>query len=240
VEGPDGSEYVLYHAYSADPLPIGREVLLDRLVWGPDGWPVVAKAGVPSVQAASPLGAQQQPRPPLFTDDFRGRYLTAGWNWTARRPVMHVSGRRGGRLWLSPPRRGSEAVIARQPGVGTWVAEADVGSRRRGQPGIGAYADPAHALGLEVRGDRAVAWRREGKATITLGSVPVGRPRFVTLRITAEPGSQYSFDVRKGGGWVRVAGPYPAPAWPAETRVMLHVSGRGAAFERFSLGPLRR
>src|SRR3954452_12120349 len=148
VEGPDGSEYLLYHAYSADPLPIGREVLLDRLVWGPDGWPVVAKAGAPSAQAASPLGAQQQPRPPLFTDDFRGRYLTAGWNWTARRPVMHVSGHGGGRLWLSPPRGWTEAVIARQPGFGTWVAEADVGSRRRGAPGIGAYADPVHALGV--------------------------------------------------------------------------------------------
>jgi hypothetical protein len=127
--------------------------------------------------------------------------------------------------------------------VGTWVAEADVGGRRRGAPGIGAFADWAHALGLEVRDTRAVAWRREGSATITLGSVAIGRPRFVTLRITAEPGVQYSFDVRRRGGWTRVAGPYPAPSWPAETRVMLHVGGgprARVAFERFSLGPLGR
>lgn len=242
VVGPDHADYLLYHAYSADPLSPGRQVLLDRVVWDADGWPVVA-TGVPSAHASSPLGAQQQPRPQLFTDDFRGRFLTAGWNWTStHRPVMHVSGRRGGRLWLSPPRGEKEAVVARQPGVATWVAEADVGSRRHGVPGIGAFADGAHALGLEVRGGRAVAWRREGSTILTLGSVPIGRPRFVTLRVTAEPGVQYSFEVRTGGGWTRVAGPYPAPAWPAETRVMLHVGGgrrARAAFERFSLGPLR-
>jgi hypothetical protein len=218
-------------------------VLLDRLVWGADGWPTVATAGIPSAQSASPPGVVQQPRPQLFTDDFSGRFLTSGWNWIAARPVMHVSGAHGGRLWLAPPRGTSEAVLARQPGVTTWMAEADVGSRRNSTPGIGAFADGGHALGVEVRGTRVVAWRREGSATIPLGSVPIGSPRFVTLRITAEPGLQYSFDVFKDRGWARVAGPYPAPPWQAETRVMLHVGGgprAKAAFERFSLGPLRR
>src|SRR3954468_7510051 len=37
VEGPDNAQYLLYHAYSTDPLSPGRQVLLDRLVWGPDG-----------------------------------------------------------------------------------------------------------------------------------------------------------------------------------------------------------
>jgi xylan 1,4-beta-xylosidase len=240
VEGPDNAQYLLYHAYSTDPLSPGRQVLLDRLVWGPDGWPAVARSGVPTVQAGSPLGAQQQPRPQLFTDDFRARYLTAGWNWVDARPIMHATARRGGRLWLAPPRRRREGVIARQPGVGTWVAETDVGTRRKSSPGIGAFADWDHAVGIEMRGTRAVAWRREGSSTVTLGSAPVGRPRFVTLRVTAEPGLQYSFDVRKGAGWTRVAGPYPAPRWQAETRVMLQVTGGRAAFERFSLGPLRR
>src|SRR3954468_1334005 len=128
VEGPDRTEYLLYHAYPADPLPVGRQVLLARLVWGPDGWPTVAGEGIPSTRAASPAGVQQQPRPQLFTDDFRGRFLTAGWNWISGRPVMHVSGRHGGRVWLPPPRGASEEVIARQPGVATWLAEADVGS----------------------------------------------------------------------------------------------------------------
>jgi hypothetical protein len=40
-----------------------------------------------------------------------------------------------------------------------------------------------------------------------------------------------------------VAGPYPAPPWRGEARVVLRVAGKGGArtaFERFSLGPLGR
>jgi xylan 1,4-beta-xylosidase len=245
VDGPDGSQYLLYHAYSdTASTAVGRQVLLDQIVWRPDGWPSVAGSGAPSVRASSPLGTQQQARPQLFTDDFRGRYLTAGWNWTSNRPVMHVDGRAGGRLWMAPPRRGSEGVVGRQPGVPTWVAEADIGGRRRGaSAGIAAFADPGHAVGVEVRGSKAVAWRREGSATVVLGGLPIGRPRFASLRIVSEPGPQYSFEARRGPGWVRVAGPYPAPPWRGETRVVLRVAGkRGAraAFERFSLGPLGR
>jgi hypothetical protein len=245
VDGPDGSQYLLYHAYTqGDPIPIGRQVLLDRLVWGPDGWPTVGGSGGPSLRATSPLGVRQQPRPGVFTDDFRGRFLTAGWNWTSDRPLMNVNGRHGGRLWMAPPRGGSEGEIARQPGVSSWVAETDVGARRRGSSaGIAAFGDAGHALGVEVRGSSVVAWRREGSATVTLGAVPIGSPRFVTLRVVAEAGPQYSFETRLGPGWVRVAGPYPAPPWPVETRVVLRVAGgrrARAAFERFSLGPRAR
>jgi xylan 1,4-beta-xylosidase len=243
VDGPDGSQYLLYHAYSeAGSTAVGRQVLLDRLVWGPDGWPAVAHNGVPTLRALSPLSVPQQPRPQPFTDDFQGRFLTAGWNWNSARPVMHVDGRAGGRLWLAPPRNRTEGAVGRQPGVQTWTAETDIGGRRGGaSAGIAAFADPEHALGVEVRGSRAVAWRREGSATITLGALPVGSHRFESLRIVAEPGVQYSFAVRSGSGWARVAGPYPAPRWRGETRVVLRVAGgrrAHAAFERFSLGPL--
>jgi hypothetical protein len=50
-------------------------------------------------------------------------------------------------------------------------------------------------------------------------------------------------DARTRSGWTRVAGPVAIRRWTNETRVVLRVAGRRrarAAFERFSLRPLRR
>lgn len=239
VDGPEGDQYLLYEAYAVSSAgSLGRQVLLDRVDWGPDGWPNVAD-GTPSVRAPAPLGAAQVPPAP-FRDEFRGRFLTAGWSWMLDRPLMKLDRRRGGRLWMSPARHRRDGVLGRQPGMTSWVAETAVGERRRGaSAGIAAFRDPGHAVGIAMRGSRAVAWVRNDGAPVTLGVLRLARARAVPLRLTLDSDGQYIFEARGRAGWVRVAGPYPA-AWLVETRVVLRVAGaRGAraAFERFSLAP---
>ncbi len=240
VTDPGGGQYLLYHAYS--PLRIGRQVLLDRFAWGSDGWPEVGEHGTPSVRAASPVGAAQQRRPLPFSDVFRARFLTAGWNWLGGRPRLELHRRRGGRLWMAPPRGRREGMVGRQPGSAGWQAATVVGTRRGGATaGIAALADPAHALGVELRGSRAVAWRRDGPVRADLGSVPVGKSGTVHLRMRSAPEGGYSFEARTGSAWVPVAGPFPAPRWAGEARVVLRVTGghaARAAFEGFTFGPL--
>jgi xylan 1,4-beta-xylosidase len=238
VSDPGGGQHLLYHAYFPGSSP-GRQVLLDQFDWGSDGWPRVGDDGRPSMRALSPFGTVQQPRPQPFSDEFRTRFLTAGWNWSGARPRLEL---RRGRLYMAPHRGHDEAAIGRQPGSTAWQAATVVGPRRRGTaPGIAALADPGHALGVDLRGGRAVAWRRDGEATTVLGSVATARHRGVALRIRSAPGGTYAFELRGLAGWVPVARPVPSPTWGDDTRIVLRVAGgpgARAAFEGFTLGPL--
>jgi xylan 1,4-beta-xylosidase len=243
VDDPAGEEYILYHAYGPG-RSLGREILLDRLVWGSDGWPRVGD-GHPSTSAPSPPGAVQLSRPIPFTDEFDARFLGPGWQWsTPARPRFHVNRGKGGRLWLettTQARRARPGALGRQPGESSFSAETLVSVRRgRAVPGIAAYADGAHAMGIEVRGRRAVVRRFAGRRVQAVAARSIGHPRFVDLRIRSDGGS-FAFDVRTGAGWVTVgASRYPSPPWSDETRVVLRVAGprrARAAFERFSLGP---
>jgi xylan 1,4-beta-xylosidase len=244
VDGPSGSQYLLYHAYGPGSA-LGRQVLLDRLEWGSDGWPRIGQ-GRPSASALSPGGASQLPRPAPFRDEFERHFLTPGWQWgPPARPALHLDGRRGGRLWLGQVRRkrrrARPGLLGWQPGQSSFVAETLISGRRRGaRPGIAAYADADHAMGLELRGRLAVLWRATGGGITEVASRSIGRSRFVDLRIRSQAGT-FAFEVLTLAGWAPVgAARYPAPLWTDETRVVLRVTGRRrahAAFERFRLSP---
>jgi xylan 1,4-beta-xylosidase len=241
VDGPGGGQYLLYHAYGAGG-PLGRQVLLDRLSWGSDGWPTVGD-GHPSTSAPSPGGARQLRRPLPFRDEFDGRFLTPGWQWRPpRRPALHLDGGRGGRLWLGTVRKRRllrPGSLGWQPGQSSFTAETLVSGRRRGaKPGIAAYADGTHAMGLELQRRRVVLWRASGGNPAAVASRSIPPAEFVDLRIRSHGGT-FSFEVRTRADWVPVGAPrYQAPTWTDETRVVLRVRGprrAHAAFERFKL-----
>jgi xylan 1,4-beta-xylosidase len=245
AEGPGGEQYLVYHAYGErGSVDVGRQLLLDKIEWSPDGWPRVNGGQGPSADALSPGGVAQLRRPEPFTDEFRVRFLTAGWQWTAVRPAMRVDPRRGGRLWLGTVRRGrrtSPGIVGRQPGADAYVAEAVVGRPRGGAlPSLAAYADAGHALGIEVRKRRVVVWREVGSHQRVLAARPIGRRRFAILRLRALGSRLFAFDVWTRRGFAQVGAPRGAPRWRGGIRVVLRVSGgrrARAPFERFSLRP---
>ena len=137
-------------------------------------------------------------------------------------------------------------MLGRQTGVSTWVAETVVGRRRRGAAaGLAAYFDPVRAAGIDVIRSNAIAWVRNppsrgegGRGRATLGAVRIDDARAVALRVSAQSGRRLTFEMRNRGGWAPVAGPYVAPGWLNEARVVLRVAGGTAAFEGFTLGPV--
>lgn len=58
VEGPDGQDYYVYHAWDAGKTggAHSRNVLLDRINWGPDGWPTIHDGTPSGGSEMSPLG----------------------------------------------------------------------------------------------------------------------------------------------------------------------------------------
>src|SRR5438132_1000133 len=66
-----GRYFLLYHAYQPkDFVYVGRQTLLDEVVWGADGWPTINNGHGPSMRAASPFGARDTKAGYSFFDDF--------------------------------------------------------------------------------------------------------------------------------------------------------------------------
>lgn len=72
VDTPEGEWYFVYHAYEKDYYTLGRQTLIDPVIWTDDGWPVVSSRmnGLTehAVSSAHDL-----------SDDFQGS--TLGWQW---------------------------------------------------------------------------------------------------------------------------------------------------------------
>ena len=245
VDTPGGEQYLVYHAYAeSGSFDVGRQMLLDRVDWGSDGWPVIGGGAAPSDTATAPAGAVQRPKADRFTDDFDRRHLGPGWQWVESRPWVRMQSQGGGRLLLGQTRRDRRTfpgIIGRQPGGTNFVAETAVG-RRTGSAsaGIAVYADDDHALGIEVSPQGWVkAWRRPDSPS-GLAAVRVGPRESTGLRIRTVSQGAFVLEVGTESGWHQVGATYNPPVWKGEARLVLRVTGprrARAAFERFSMAP---
>jgi len=78
VETPSGNDYFIYHAYpAAGTVYLGRESVLDPIVWTKNGWPTINNGNGPSDGGA----VQEHPLTPTFVDDFHELQLNAAWQW---------------------------------------------------------------------------------------------------------------------------------------------------------------
>jgi xylan 1,4-beta-xylosidase len=229
-----GVDYFAYHSYPANYAGLlGRQLMLDRVSWGQDGWPRIGD-GTPSSRAVSPLGVPQRSRPTPVAEGFRKPAVPAGWQWPDERPEMRVDRRRGGRLVLGPPPGKGAGVIGRLPGATSYTAEVVVVSRSRSaRPGLAIYDDGGRTLGVELRSSRAILYRQSGGRTRILA---VRRLRARRVWLYVDTNGQ-SFRFRADGRWFPAAA---APWFLATPRVALRVAGdrkARAVFDRFIVRP---
>ena len=91
VDAPDGSWWAVYHGYRAHFWTLGRQCLLDPVVWGRDGWPRMA-GGDLSRALPAPRGGQAVRHGMPLSDDFSGP-LALGRKWTFFRPAPNEADR---------------------------------------------------------------------------------------------------------------------------------------------------
>jgi xylan 1,4-beta-xylosidase len=257
-----GRYFLLYHAYQPkDFVYVGRQSLLDEVVFGADGWPSINDGHGPSAQGPSPFLARQANAEYRFFDDFNAPALRPGWQW----PQSNVPDFRieRGELLLSPTIVGSStpagynpsaAVLARTITTGNYVATTVVnmkGIREAEFAGLSAYGDAENALGISVDNKKVVIlWRREKndyKENILanfVGTMPRGG--LVHLRMTTRDGHLYRFAVSDDGRtWKDVGDEVDGsflPPWDRGVRVALVAGGgRGYAlhFESLRIEPSR-
>jgi xylan 1,4-beta-xylosidase len=215
---PGGGLLLAYHAYARGD-PSLRQFLIAPLHFDAEGWP--------SVGAATNRAAVATP----VRLEFGGESLGQGWQWPlGPRPPARA---RGGELHLG------RGVLARQAGTGTFsVRTVITGARNGARPGLAVMASSEDAIGVELRGSRAVAWRTDDGHTTDLGAASVGSPSAAELRVSA--GRTIRLALRTRHGWRRLAPVQPPPRWTSGPRVALRVSGPAAArasFERLWIDP---
>jgi beta-xylosidase len=247
VEDERGRTWFLYHAYQPkDFVYVGRQAMLDEVVWGADGWPQINEGHGPSAVAHSPYNTRDTRANLGFFDDFLSPTLRPGWQWPqANVPDFRVEPARGGRLLLSPS--GDEgptaAVLARPTTSGDYVATAVVEFQAMKEgvtAGLAAYGDAENALGLSVGRDVVGVWRREknvARAVSKGASVGLERRPRVHLRMTVREGHLYSFALSSDGRtWQQLGaeldGSY-LPPWDRGVRVALVAGGARGAWARF-------
>jgi len=241
VSDAEGRWYYVYHAYerSGDSLCVGRQLCVDAIEWDEAGWPSINRGRGPSRVAAAPFGSRspQQPRHGWRTTF--GTDLDAQWQWPQSRPPKTERTRRGLRLIAvgsARPEDPAGAVIARRLQFGDCVATARVdkdGLDRCSLASLCVYGSGRDALGIGVRGERVVVWRRRGGRAIEVAHAALPAGRDVQLRCNATGGLSFRFAYRAGDGtWTALGERFDGawlPQWDTGLRIALAVGGRNAA-----------
>jgi xylan 1,4-beta-xylosidase len=215
---PGGGLLLAYHAYARGD-PANRQFLIAPLRFDAEDWPAVGQATNRAASAA-----------PVRLD-FDPAGLGQGWQWpVGPRPPAQID---NGELRLGP------GVMARQAGASSFVARTAITSARgRARPGLAVMASVGNAIGVELRGSRALAWRTDDGKLTRLGGVRVGRRRALELRLSV--GRSIGIAVRAAHKWRRLASEQPPPRWTSGPRVAVRVSGpptARASFDRLWIDP---
>ena len=247
VETPDGRDFLLYHSYRKrrDTFNVGRESVLDQIVWGADGWPQVNGGDGPSSVAPAPLGVAEKEEAEFF-DDFDAAALGPQWQWPMNNPpAARVEAGRGGHLFLAPGAGAgadeyTAAVVARRTTSGDYTATALLDARGTAagvRAGLSAYGWRDGALGVAAGGGRVFVWRREGReeTRVAAADAPASDARY--LRMTAEGGGRYRFAFSANGrDWTEVGGTVDG-AFIEGARVALTAAGGAARFDWVKIMP---
>jgi beta-xylosidase len=248
VRTPGGRWFYLYHAYHAtDFVHVGRQALLDELIWDASGWPSFKYGDVPSAQAPTPHGTAASLGLADFVDDFTADRRPVQWQWDFRNPpTVSV---RDGRLEIavgeSPADGPARTFYGIAPGRGTYTTTTIVETMGAALKGVAAYGDAGNALGLGVSAGRLVLWTVEKKERRTLVEQPLAAAGPVHLRMHVRDGRRYRFAwsadgrtwtavTREGQDIPEVDGDY-LPPWDRGVRAGLFVAGGTGSAGTFDL-----
>jgi beta-xylosidase len=245
VTDPDGRTWLLYHAYAQKGfVATGRELMLDEVVFGSDGWPTINRGTGPSVHAAGPRAATAQADTTLVRDDFdRDGELGVGWQWLiGSKPAAHVA---GGALTLTAGAGLSSTV--RSITVPTFVSETALDPKRiaaGASAGLVIYGDRANHIALLTDGRTAQVWSQQRGQAVKVAEAPVASAAPVRLRIACLDGNRFQFAIQdERGAWKEIGDNTDGsflPPWDRGVRTGLGVSGPAgatASFDYFSATP---
>ncbi|MGI4830170.1 MAG: family 43 glycosylhydrolase [Janthinobacterium lividum] len=236
VEDAAGHTYLIYHAYPAvGTIYLGRESLLDRVEWDPNGWPVVNKGLGPS---GNPSGLAESKRT-SFADSFTEHQLDPGWRWPINRDPVFVVGAK--HLQVHASGEGTPVFLARSLASPAFVSTlaVDASTAAGGLVIIGGVRTQLTLLRTgaqlrlvrEVNGQKAELWTGE--------THPFG---LIWLRVATTGDASVLFSYSNDGvSWTSIPKPVSIahfPPWDQGLRIGVAVHGAPgteAGFKYFTL-----
>lgn len=244
VSDPQGRTWLLYHAYAQKGfVATGREMLLDEVVFGADGWPTINAGKGPSTRASGPNPAAPQKDVTVLRDDFSGRALGPTWQWlVGRKPAARLGGG-----WLTLEAREGAAATVQSITVPSFVSETVVDPKKLtagALAGLAIYGDRANHLALLTDGAKIQVWSEEKsqRRKVAEAEARAGAP--IRLRIACIDGNRFRFAVQDAAGqWKEIAGETDGsflPPWDRGVRTGVYVVGNAgatASFDYFTATP---
>jgi beta-xylosidase len=243
-----GRHWFLYHAYNtATFIFTGREMMLDEVTFGADGWPAINAGKGPSSVARGPTDAVQKREELSFFDDFTERKLRSGWQWPVGSPVTPRFDAGGGGQFLLAPGEGAGplgAVLARSCTTADYTATTVIDAAAL-QPGtsasLSAFGDSANALGVAIEHGAAILWRAEKGKRRELARLDRSPASAVHVRMTATGGEHFRFAFSPDGRqWTPIGDSVDGdslPPWDRSVRIALIATGGEARFGQLRIEP---
>jgi xylan 1,4-beta-xylosidase len=241
-----GRDYLLYHAYHAKTFVyVGRQGLLDEIIWQENGWPAINGGKGPSTSVIAPAsGETRQSLALKFTDQFSDPKLRPEWQWPQNNhPDARID---NGFLVLRPMGTNANDVVASVLAVktttenytATTALEAK-GLKPESKAGLSAYGDRDNALGVFSDGTSVTLWRRQRNKTETVTTVSSPKTEKLFFRMVAKDGHRFRFSMSGDGKEWRTIGKdvdvegQHLPPWDRGIRVALTSGGSAEAVARF-------
>lgn len=238
-----GRYWLLYHAYPRDGfVATGREMVLDEVVFGGDGWPTINGGRGTSLLAPAPSLCAEQRIDLLRRDDFdRGDPIGSEWQWPLRhRPAVGIA-----RGVLSFAATEEPGFLAQSVPASSFVAETAFVVDDDAEGGVAVIGDPGNYLSFSVGPKRSVVKVvRRRNAEVVAAAAGVAAGQRVRLRVASRDGHEFRFAyATDGGDWNEVK---PAidgsalPPWDRGLRCGLTAEGRDGKRVGFDYFLLRR
>ncbi len=245
VTDPTGRYWLLYHAYAQKGfVATGREMMLDEVVFGADGWPVINGGKGPTNRGSGPATLRAQKDITAFREDFSGKgKLGPGWQWLiGRTPAARIS---DGLLTLTAAADPVSAVQSIT--VPSFVAETAVDRGRiasGASAGLVIFGDRANHLALVTDGKKVQVWSEQKSQRSKVAEADAPQGAAIRLRIACLDGNKFRFALQASGGkWTELAGETDGtflPPWDRGVRTGVYVVGNpgtSASFDYFTTTP---
>lgn len=198
----EGDYYLLYHAYSREgSVYVGREGVLEKIVWTEDGWPTFNNNAT-----------YNRPKASIdYVEDFQDG-LDPVWQWRVTQDIKYKTGEQG--LLLGASRENNDlGSLLVQPSKSPdyeMIATVDVSNTGEQAEGglalVGAahngFGAPIAAMGISAEKGNVKVWQTiEGKTEIFSEATLEDTAEMVELRMEVTDGHKISFSWNNGESW---------------------------------------
>jgi xylan 1,4-beta-xylosidase len=244
VTDAEGRYWLLYHAYAQKGfVATGREMLLDEVVFGANGWPTINGGKGASTRTAGPKNAAPQKDITALRDDFSGQGFGPGWQWlVGRKPAAQMK-----QGYLTLQASDGPASTVQSITVPSFVAETAVDLKALAagaSAGLVIYGDRANHLALLTDGKTVQVWSEQKGQRNKVAQTEAQGGAAIRLRIACVDGNRFRFAIQGAGGkWTELAGETDGsflPPWDRGVRTGVYVAGQpgaSASFDYFTATP---